>query len=66
MYSSILQVSVNGKNNPLIYQSLVGKLVANVLEVNSILNDLISQQCQPVSNDSIHPSDLLIITQVTD
>ena len=55
-YWSILQAFVNGKNDPLIYQSLVGKLVTNVLEETNNFNDLISKQCPPVSNDSILPS----------
>ena len=55
-YWSIFQVCINGKNDPLIYQLLVGKLVTNVLEETNIFNDAISQQCQPISNDSILPS----------
>ena len=55
-YWSIFQVCINGKNDPLIYQLLVEKLVTNVLEETNIFNDAISQQCQPISNDSILPS----------
>ena len=62
-YWSILKSFVNGKKIPLIPPILVkDQLVTNFLEKANLFNELFTQQCNTIENDSTLPNDLVFET----
>ena len=63
-YWSIMKTFVNGKETPVIPSLLVNNnLISNFRERANIFNDFFVQQCQPIANNSILPTNQIFYTQ---
>ena len=64
-YWSIMKTFVNGKKTPIIPPLLVNNnLISNFREEANILNDFFVQQCQPITNNSILPTNQIFYTKI--
>ena len=63
-YSSIIKTFFNGKKPPIILPFLVNNnLISNFREKVNIFRDFFVQQCQPIANNSILPTNQIFHTQ---
>ena len=63
-YWSIMKTFVNGKETPIVPLLLVNNnLISNFRERANIFNDFFVQQCQPIANNSILPTNQVFYTQ---